>query len=120
MSSFDLVALLLLMTAAAGLINYRWLHLSSTTGLLVIALVFSLGVSFAAHLLGGSDLRTWMFHTLLAADFPKLHRARGAAEPAAAAPHEIADGADLGRFAGRPLDCVGLEMVDLGVAAQVI
>ena len=49
MSAFDLIALLLVLSAGFSYFNHRWLHLPTTIGLMLIGLVFSLallGLSF--------------------------------------------------------------------------
>jgi len=72
MSYFDIIALLLLVTAGAGFINHRWLRLPSAIGLLVIALLLSLGIALIGHLVEALALRTNIAQTLTAADLPKV------------------------------------------------
>ncbi|HUN39810.1 MAG TPA: sodium:proton antiporter [Acetobacteraceae bacterium] len=72
MSYFEIVAILLLVTATAGFINYRWLHMPSAIGLLVIALLLSLGVTLAGHIAAAAGLRTGIAQALTAADLPHL------------------------------------------------
>ena len=73
MSSFDLVALLLLVAAFAGFVNDRWLHMPRSIGLLVIALALSVGVLLYDHLAGGNhQLRQWVSGMLQAANLPYL------------------------------------------------
>jgi CPA1 family monovalent cation:H+ antiporter len=71
MSSFDLIAGLLLLSACAGFLNYRFLRLPSAIGLLIIALVVSLGISVTAHLLGVGP-KSWLTQALRSADLPSV------------------------------------------------
>lgn len=72
MSYFEIVSLLLLVTACAGFINYRWLHMPRAIGLLVISLLLSLIVGLIGHIGELTSLRTAIAHTLTAANLPKL------------------------------------------------
>jgi CPA1 family monovalent cation:H+ antiporter len=72
MSYFDAAALLLLVTAGAGFVNYRWLHMPSAIGLLVIALLLSLVLTLAAHLGRIAGLHSGIARGLAAADLPSV------------------------------------------------
>jgi CPA1 family monovalent cation:H+ antiporter len=71
MSSFDLVASLLLIAAAAGFVNYRFLHMPRSIGLLVIALGLSGCILLFDHLTGsGQEVKSWISNALKVADLP--------------------------------------------------
>jgi len=71
MPSFDLVALLLLIAAAAGFLNNRILHMPRAIGLLVIALALSVFILLLDHLTGsGIQVRRWISGVLQVADLP--------------------------------------------------
>ncbi|HTW70465.1 MAG TPA: sodium:proton antiporter [Acetobacteraceae bacterium] len=72
MSYFEVVAILLLVTASAGFVNHRWLRMPSAIGLLVIALLLSLGITLAGHVAVASGLRAGIGQALTAADLPHL------------------------------------------------
>ena len=72
MSGFEVVALLLLVTACAGFVNYRWLHMPGAIGLLVIALLISLAVMLAGHIPGAAAFRPAIGRMLAAADLPRV------------------------------------------------
>ncbi len=72
MTRFDLLALLLTFAAMAGFINYKWLRLPSSIGLLVISLSVSLSVLAADRILGGSGLRDVMLASLRLAELPDV------------------------------------------------
>jgi len=50
MSAFDLISLLLVLSAGFSYFNHRWLRLPTTIGLMLIGLVFSLGMLGASFL----------------------------------------------------------------------
>ena len=70
MSSFDLVALLLLLAALAGFLNHRWLRMPRSIGLLVIALALSAAIMVADHITGAVGVRRWLSRVLIVADLP--------------------------------------------------
>jgi CPA1 family monovalent cation:H+ antiporter len=56
MSLFDLAAIVLSLAAIFGYVNYRFLGLPTSIGVVLVSLLFSLGLIAAQHL--GSDLAT--------------------------------------------------------------
>ena len=72
MSYFEIIALLLLVTACAGFINHRWLHLPSAIGLLIIALVLSLCIALVGHLAEALALRPDIAQTLTDVNLPQV------------------------------------------------
>lgn len=73
MSRFDLLALLLLLTAAvAGFVNYKWLRLPSAIGLLVVSLAISLGVIVISWVSGVSGIARFTQYSVQLADLPHL------------------------------------------------
>lgn len=76
MALFDLIALLITLSALFSYINLRWLRLPTTIGLMVIALAFSLGLIAAGMafpvvedqaraIVGGIDFNETLMHGLL-------------------------------------------------------
>jgi Na+:H+ antiporter len=72
MSYFEIIAVLLLVTACAGFVNHRWLHMPSAIGLLVIALLLSIIVTLVGHLVAAADLRAAVAEALTAANLPHV------------------------------------------------
>jgi monovalent cation:H+ antiporter, CPA1 family len=72
MSSFDLVALLLLLAAVLGCINHLWFGLPRTIGLMAGALVVSIIILAVDALVPGLDLRGSWDQTLAANDLPHV------------------------------------------------
>jgi monovalent cation:H+ antiporter, CPA1 family len=72
MSYFEIVAILLLVTAGAGFVNHRWLHMPRAIGLLVIALGLSLVITLAGHIAAASGLHTGIADALTTADLPSV------------------------------------------------
>lgn len=72
MSYFDIIALLLLVAACAGFVNHRWLHMPSAIGLLVVALLLSIGLTLAGHITLTAAWRADVARDLAAANLPKV------------------------------------------------
>jgi len=72
LSYFEIIALLLLVTACAGFINHRWLRLPSAIGLLIIALVLSLCIALVGHLAEALALRPDIAQTLTDVNLPQV------------------------------------------------
>jgi CPA1 family monovalent cation:H+ antiporter len=66
---FDVTAILIILAAAFGYINYRFLRLPATTGILSIALLISLSVVAVDWLFPDWHLRTVLSHFLANIDF---------------------------------------------------
>jgi len=77
LSYFDIIALLLLVTACAGFINHRWLRLPSAIGLLIIALVLSLCIALVGHLAEALALRPDIAQTLTDVNLRQLREHAG-------------------------------------------
>jgi CPA1 family monovalent cation:H+ antiporter len=71
-STMNYIALLLTVTAAFAYINHYFLHLPRNSGLLVIALAFSIGLRLVEHFFPASDLVGSLRYGLARYDFPSL------------------------------------------------
>lgn len=72
MSSFDLVAVLLVLTAVLGCINQLWFGLPRTIALMAGALLLSLLIVVADRLTPGIDMRGWWHDLVAANDLPRV------------------------------------------------
>lgn len=72
MSAFSFAALLLLLAAVFGFLNYRWLHLPRSIGLFVVALAVSLATTAGQALLGRFGVGHWAREQLLVLDLPHV------------------------------------------------
>ena len=72
MSSFGLVALLLLLAAVFGYINHRTFQLPTVIGVLILAVVSSLALIIIDPWVRGYDLTGWARDALAAANLPHL------------------------------------------------
>ncbi|MDR3536912.1 MAG: sodium:proton antiporter [Acetobacteraceae bacterium] len=72
MSSFDLVALLLLLAAVLGIANQLWFRLPRTIGVMAGALAVSVVVVVVDRLTPQVDLRGWWNTLLVASDLPHV------------------------------------------------
>jgi CPA1 family monovalent cation:H+ antiporter len=68
-SVFEIVALLLTMAAVFSYLNYRWIRLPTTIGLMLISLVFSLGLIVLSQ--AGFDLESGARRLISQIDFSK-------------------------------------------------
>lgn len=72
MTPFNFVSLLLLLAALFGFINYRWIRLPRTIGLLVIALVVSGCILLVERALPNAPLRRWSEAVLTGINLPHV------------------------------------------------
>lgn len=72
MTPFNFISLLLLLAALFGFINYRWIKLPRTIGLLVIALLVSACILGIERALPGSPLRDWSQQALTGINLPHV------------------------------------------------
>ncbi|MBV9249059.1 MAG: cation:proton antiporter, partial [Acetobacteraceae bacterium] len=70
--SLNLVAILLLLAAVFGFVNYRWLRLPAPIGMLIVALMVSGGIILLDRIVPGSPLERWSQNLLQSANLARV------------------------------------------------
>lgn len=70
MTSFEFVSVLLVLIAALGIVNERYLHLPRTIGLMATALVLSIAIILVDRAVDAVELRQWWSDLVKATDLP--------------------------------------------------
>ena len=72
MSSFELVAALLLLAAILGIVNHRYLHLPRTIGLMAGSLILSVIIILVDRSVSSVELRQWWGDLVVSTDLPHV------------------------------------------------
>ena len=72
MSSFDFVAILLLLAAILGIVNHRYLHLPRTIALMAGSLLLSIVIILVDRSVGSVELRQWWGELVATTDLPHV------------------------------------------------